>query len=363
NATNSPPINITFFGTSDCDNLPFGNGDAAFGCPTNGPNWVNLGSTLLSGGSGNQWVKGVIEVVPNETIRAIAIGPECLGTRANVNTYYFFDNLLLSDFESFELKVAATAHPCNDDFTLQIADIDNYVYQWYKDGIALIGETSAELTKIYGEGNYQVRLDDGLDCRVSANFTYTVPVFSESINRTICKESTFQFGDLELDKTGIYVDTFRTEEGCKNIVNLDLKVLGTLADTVQAKIFEGEQHIIGNQAFRIEGDYLVNLTSDLGCDSLVLLQLDYYKVYLPNAFSPNFDNTNDVFTISSENELIENIALSIFDRWGNLLFKGMEWDGQYKGKVVNPGVFFYVADITMNDGITRQFSGDITVLK
>lgn len=33
----SPPIDISFFGTSDCDNLPFGIGDEAFGCPTKDP--------------------------------------------------------------------------------------------------------------------------------------------------------------------------------------------------------------------------------------------------------------------------------------------------------------------------------------
>lgn len=35
NRDKSPPINISFFGTSNCDYLPFGSGNEAFGCPSN----------------------------------------------------------------------------------------------------------------------------------------------------------------------------------------------------------------------------------------------------------------------------------------------------------------------------------------
>ncbi|MEL6322150.1 MAG: hypothetical protein AAFQ57_16115, partial [Cyanobacteria bacterium J06626_14] len=35
---------------------------------------------------------------------------------------------------------------------------DSLQYQWYKDGIALIGETSAQLNIRMGEGRYQVRI-------------------------------------------------------------------------------------------------------------------------------------------------------------------------------------------------------------
>ena len=75
-ARRSPPINITFFGSADCENLPFGEGNDDFGCPTNGPGWINLGSSRLGGGN-NVWLKSAIEVTPSENINAIVIGPSC----------------------------------------------------------------------------------------------------------------------------------------------------------------------------------------------------------------------------------------------------------------------------------------------
>ena len=40
NPENSPPINVVFYGSPDCENLPFGDGDDRFGCPTNGE-WMD----------------------------------------------------------------------------------------------------------------------------------------------------------------------------------------------------------------------------------------------------------------------------------------------------------------------------------
>ncbi|MEZ5043601.1 MAG: gliding motility-associated C-terminal domain-containing protein [Saprospiraceae bacterium] len=359
----SPPVNITFFGTTDCSNLPFGVGDEEFGCPTSGPGWVRLGSTLVDGGAGNKWLKASIEVVPREDIKAIAIGPDCPAVQSSVSLYYFFDNLLLSDFRSFELRIVEVSHPCAESFSLMVPDNPDFSYQWFKGGIALVGETAPQLSRIYGEGKYQVRIDDGSACRVSVSYDHTLPFFTETVNKTICEESVYAFGNQILSETGIYVDTFKTAENCNNIVTLNLKVLGTLADTVSAKIFEGETYEIDKHRFNRAGDHLVTLTSSLGCDSLVLLQLSYYDIFIPNAFSPNQDGLNDRFSVLGGEEFIESIDLNIFDRWGAQVYRGVGWDGRQNGTFVNAGVFVYLVKIRMIDGIERQFAGSVTVLR
>ena len=202
-----------------------------------------------------------------------------------------------------------------------------------------------------------------MSCRVSGNFTHTIPVFTEDISRTICEEDVYEFGDRQLTEPGIYVDTFRTAENCKNVVTLNLKVLGELADTVKAKIFEGERYSIDKFSFNQAGNHLITIPSAIGCDSLVLLELDFFKVYFPNVFSPNFDGLNDIFKVEGEQGLIQAIELSIFDRWGNLVFEGAEWDGSTKGNILDAGVFIYVAELIMSDGIERQFSGEVTLIK
>jgi gliding motility-associated-like protein len=363
NNLRSPPINISFFGTPDCENLPFGIGDDDFGCPTNDSSWVKLGSTRVSGGIGDQWVKASIEVSPKENMAAIAIGPDCPPVQTSVSLYYFFDNLLLADTESFELRISAVSHPCQNDFTLSIPSNDNYSYQWYKDGIALIGETSPLLSRIFGEGDYQVRIDDGVSCRVSLSYTHRVPVISAPTSKTICKEDFYPFGDLMLNETGFYVDTFKSINNCDSIVRLDLKVLDLLADTVSAKIFEGDSYNVEAYRIRQEGDHLLNLTSSQGCDSLLFLELEYYNIFIPSAFSPNYDGINDVFKVFGEEGLIESKEMIIFDRWGNQLHRGTEWDGTYRGAFVQPGVFIYLVQLRMNDGQERQFSGSVTLLR
>jgi hypothetical protein len=62
---------------------------------------------------------------------------------------------------SFRLKISQTDHPCSDNFTLTIPFFPNYEYQWYLEGVALVGEVSSDLSRSYGESTYQVRLIDG----------------------------------------------------------------------------------------------------------------------------------------------------------------------------------------------------------
>lgn len=359
----SPAINITFFGTPDCDNLPFGLGNQDFGCPTNGPGWFRLGARLVNGGAGNQWVNTFIEVTPTVDIAAIVIGPDCPAVQSPVSLYYFFDNLLLADLQAFELRPREVSHPCQADFALRYPYNTDGTFQWYKDGIALPGETEAQLDQLYGEGDYLVRVDDGQNCRVSLVYDYRVPVINTLERVTICKDGAYAFGDQLLTAAGQYVDTFKSVDNCDSIVTLNLEVLGELSDTVDVRIFEGETYRYNNRSFRQAGAFPLALTSELGCDSLVLLRLDYYRVYIPNAFSPNDDGVNDQFRIYAEDGSIEQVDLSIYDRWGARLATGMEWDGRVAGEPVNPGVYVYMAKLTMDDGAERVLSGAVMVVK
>ncbi len=359
----SPDINITFFGTPDCANLPFGKGNEAFGCPTNGPGWVRLGSSYVSGGNGNKWVKTSIEVTPKENITAIAIGPDCPPVDSPVSIYYFLDDLTLVDLRSYNFKITEQSQPCAQDFLLYVPPQPGFTYQWYKDGIALIGETAAKLSAMHGEGQYQVRVQKGGTCNVTGVYTYSIPRPNVQLTKTICDGDVFQLGDRILTTSGHYVDTLLTSENCDSVVALDLHVIGITADTVHAFIFQRENYKIGKYKFNEEGDYHVTLTSSLGCDSLVLLQLEYYHVFIPNIFSPNGDGINDLLTALGGDNLIDQTILTIYDRWGNQIFSGSEWNGKHNSLDVNPGVYTYVARLTMNDGMERQFSGSVTLIR
>ena len=113
--------------------------------------------------SGNVWKNAVLEIVPDKDFYAIAIGPECAPISSTVSLYYFFDNLLLADLESFNLQVLKRSiTPVVRTYRLAMPNNSAFDYQWYKAGVALVGRNrfriDAELWSGYG---YQVRILDG----------------------------------------------------------------------------------------------------------------------------------------------------------------------------------------------------------
>lgn len=355
----SPPINISVFGTRSCNYLPFGIGDEEFGCPANDPNWFQLGEVAVSGDSGNVWVQSFIDIQPTQDIQAIAIGPECDPLGHTVNTYYYFDNLVLADIEAFDFLLTEIFHPCNPDFALSVPFDSAYSYQWYLDGLALVGESFSMLTQNYGEGAYQVRILDDTICRITAPYDYVIPVFDEPEVVSICEGESYLFGTRELTRTGFYQDSFITQNNCDSIASVDLTVISQQVDTVSVAIVQGDSYQFANQSFTETGDYPLKLTSSLGCDSLVLLQLRYFEVYIPNAFSPNFDGVNDVFRPFANGDKIQSIRMTIFDRWGNQLYQGTEWNGS----AAPVGVYLYLMEVAFDYGATKTYYGDLLLYK
>ncbi|MFT4566759.1 MAG: hypothetical protein ACI9FN_001720 [Saprospiraceae bacterium] len=369
NYQQSPPINVTFFGTTDCKNLPFGGGDDTFGCPSKDSNWVRLGDQFLTG-SNNTWTKGSIEITPNENITAIAIGPDCNENPSTTNLYYYFDNLILSDVKSFEFKISEVGHPCSESFTLRVPEDEDLDYQWYKDGSALLNESAALLTQSYGEGEYQVRTIGQNSCRVTKSYTLIIPNYSFSTQITLCENEKYQFGFQPLDVSGVYTETFKNSDNCDSVVTLDLTVLPKLETSRNVKIFEGETYRLENYRFKEKGQYQAYLISSIGCDSLVNINLEYYNVYFPNVFNPHSYLGNDRFIVHGNEDLVEIKSLTVFDRWGKQIYddadlldtEGQGWGGTHSGSMVEPGIYAYITTLLMDDGIERQFTGSILVM-
>ncbi len=370
NFHNSPPTDIVFFGSPDCAYLPFGVGNPDYGCPMNGPGWLPLGDVFVNGT--NQWKQKEITVTPTQDIYAIAIGPNCSEAPPQFSYYYFFDNLVLAEEKDFNFKITADGHPCSENITLKMPLRDTLQYQWYKDGVAIVGATGPVIENVTEEGNYQVRVLGPNSCRVTPAFRYSIPVVHGFDEQTICKEDTYFFGGEALAESGIYWDTLKSVHNCDSIVRLILTVLSENTDTISAKIFEGESYQVGPQYFSAAGDYDVALTSHLGCDSFVHLALDFYKIFIPNAFSPNGDGFNDMFTVFPGPDVQEVVGIKVFDRWGGLVYEAAElsksrysdgWDGNTHGKPAQPGVYIYEVFIVFDDGKQRLVKGSVNLIR
>jgi gliding motility-associated-like protein len=93
---------------------------------------------------------------------------------------------------------------------------------------------------------------------------------------------------------------------------------------------------------------------------------------MPTAFSPDGDGNNDTFTIFGGMDLKEIRNLQIFNRWGDLVYEAKDlapndtqrgWNGITKGKFAPNGVYVYVAQLVMEDGKIRPFSGSMVLLR
>jgi gliding motility-associated-like protein len=93
---------------------------------------------------------------------------------------------------------------------------------------------------------------------------------------------------------------------------------------------------------------------------------DYTGFHMPNAFSPNADLNNDILTYFLGYD-VESFNLKIFDRWGNMVFatqtNGEYWDGYYKGKLVNTGIYTYTLDYKIIDQPETSSTGNITLIR
>ena len=117
----------------------------------------------------------------------------------------------------------------------------------------------------------------------------------------------------------------------------------------------------------------LSAVSDADClasDSINIEVLTVRKIYIPDAFSPNNDGINDFFVIygSFPNvQMIQNFM--VFDRWGGLMFEKenflpndpIGWDGKFRGKTVDAGVYTYAVEVLFIDGLVEVYGGDVTV--
>jgi len=121
--------------------------------------------------------------------------------------------------------------------------------------------------------------------------------------------------------------------------------------------------------------YEVTVINEDGCistDNITIFVNDIKPVYIPNSFTPNGDGINDLTGIFGGPAAVEVVEMSIFDRWGDEVWRGQNfplnefnlgWDGVYRGKLMNDGVFVYQAAVLFIDGETLIFKGDITLIR
>lgn len=113
--------------------------------------------------------------------------------------------------------------------------------------------------------------------------------------------------------------------------------------------------------------YTVVVSDANGCTDIasVTVFAECDALYIPNAFSPNSDNENDILYVFGN--CIKDMSMIIYDRWGNQVFKSNDkkdgWDGNYKDKKLNTGIFVYTLSATLLTGETINKKGNISLVR
>ena len=100
--------------------------------------------------------------------------------------------------------------------------------------------------------------------------------------------------------------------------------------------------------------YIVTLIAEteFGClDTISRVITTPLVFYVPNSFTPDGNENNNEFTpVFSSKRKVENYSLSIYDRWGEIVFETKDidfgWDGTYKKKAAQTGTYTWQLQFT-----------------
>ena len=112
----------------------------------------------------------------------------------------------------------------------------------------------------------------------------------------------------------------------------------------------------------------------MGCVDTAFLNLEVESqeyIYFPNVFTPGSSDNNGYFSgFGAPFTITERFA--VYSRWGEKMFESigaalndplLGWDGTFKGQIMQPGVYIWVADVLFLDGKKARYAGDVTLVR
>lgn len=292
-------------------------------------------------------------------------------TAADAGTYRFISwpgGIPLADACSFAISPYSRiiAHPEYDQaLEINICEGDSYA------GYSATGQYLDTFQSIYG-------------CDSIRLLTLHVrPHYYNTTRLTLCPGAQYNFNGTILSESGIYLDSLSTVFGCDSLFRLELEIppaafLGpdTTLCTADSYRLTGpspqtrwSDGSTGPELLVTEsGVYTASFTDTSGCTVRDTIGVQFRpKVYVPNAFSPNDDGTNDAFLPSLSAIDLAGYRMQIFDRWGDALFSsedpGHGWDGTSRSRECVPAVYIYLIEaITATCGKT-VWKGDVLLVR
>jgi len=113
------------------------------------------------------------------------------------------------------------------------------------------------------------------------------------------------------------------------------------------------------------GSYMITLiVSNEGCLDTTQTEVRVspsFLFFIPNAFTPNNDGTNDDFQIQGVG--VSEFSMLIFDRWGNAVFQSNDINIPWNGSGTSQGIYIYRITVTDYTGRIYQYNGYLSVIR
>lgn len=231
-----------------------------------------------------------------------------------------------------------------------------------------------------GIGPYQFSIDGGIfgNSSIFSNLpsgNYTIEVQDV----TGCQSSV----EVILNEPTSIIADIVTSAGDNNILlplgeslKLDLQIVGTPDTIIWSPEIDGcdgcQTPLVSPSESTI---YIVTVIDENGCtatDAISIFIEEAQRIFIPNVFSPNDDGLNDIFYVNTGAEVVQITTWEIIDRWGNQVFSQQNvapndpsfgWDGEFKGRELNPGVFVYYIELELQSGNLLQLKGEVSLLR
>lgn len=111
-----------------------------------------------------------------------------------------------------------------------------------------------------------------------------------------------------------------------------------------------------------------NLCADTICHTVVID--DILFVYVPNSFTPDGDDLNETWGMSTNIDAITKFEMRVFDRWGQVVFQTDDYHNFWNGSANNNGpalktdVYAYRITYEIKDSETlKELMGHVTLIK
>jgi len=117
--------------------------------------------------------------------------------------------------------------------------------------------------------------------------------------------------------------------------------------------------------------YTVKVGSSFGCsglDSIIVRVVNQSALFVPSAFTPDKGGINGLFRPIAIGYTSLNY-LRVFDRWGEEVYygnsfkEGEGWNGTYKNRPAQLGVYFWELSYTDRNGLSGTMKGDVTLIR